>query len=112
MKIHAERAFWMLEFFRRSETILDFGGHILGEKAVCSGIITRVERSAQAITLRLFSDAEKDSFEVPISLSRGTFFLSQLGDPNFQPVAGSNWHSVLEVAFPDFTILFFAERAN
>jgi hypothetical protein len=112
MKISAERAFWVLQFFSRHGTILDFGGHILGENAVCSAIITRVQTGAQALSLRLFCDPESDSFEVRISLDRGTFFLSQLGDPNFRHITGNEWHSVLEVAFPDFTILFFAERVH
>jgi hypothetical protein len=112
MKILAERAFWILEFLRRQGTILDFGGYILGENAVCSAIITEVQPSAQSISLRLFSDPESNAFEVAISLHQGTFFFSQLGDPTFQRVAGSDWHSVLEVAFPDFTILFFAERTG
>ena len=112
MKIHSNRAFWILEFFRQHETVLDFGGRILGEDAVCPAIITQVHPNDPSISLRLLSDSESESFEVAISLHRASFFLSQLGDPTFESLSGSGWHSVLQIAFPDLTILVIAERVG
>jgi hypothetical protein len=44
MVISAERAFWLLEFYRRRETRLIFGGRILGEEASCRAVVSHVWR--------------------------------------------------------------------
>jgi hypothetical protein len=110
MQIPTERAFWMLDFYSQHKTRLQFGGKLRGEQATCSGRVTQVSPERRSITVRLFGEDGGASWDRMIPLGGASrYSLDQLGEPFFAQHAEIPWHSVLQVAFPDGTILFFAE---
>ena len=109
MVIPPERAFWILDYYRRHGTCLGFGARILGEEAECVITVTHVWPEVRSITIRLFADDGGASWDRLIPLSRGSFFLAQLGEPSFERYAQTHLHSVLHVGFPDGTTMVFAE---
>jgi hypothetical protein len=111
MQIPAERAFWILDFYRRKGTPLQFGGKILREESACFAEVTEVWPEAQTVTIRLFEDDGEASWDRLISLGGAIFVFDQLGAPLFVQYAESPWHPVLHVGFPDGTTMFFAECA-
>jgi hypothetical protein len=111
-RIPAERAYWILDYYRRHATCLDFGGIILGEFAACRSVIGGVSADFRSISVKLFANSGNETWERSISLDGADFFLAQMSEPSFEQLAGDGWHSVLQIAFPDFTILFFAEQLH
>jgi hypothetical protein len=109
MKIHAERAFWILDFYRRNGTTLQFGGNILGEEAACFAEVTNVSPIEPFVTVRIFEDDGVASWDRLIPLTGAGFAFDQLGAPSFVNYAETSCHSVLHVLFPDGTTMFFAE---
>lgn len=97
MVISAERAFWLLEFYRRRETRLIFGGRILGEEAGCSAVVLHVWSENQALGIKLLSDEGDQSWDRLIPLTRAEFFFLQMGDPEFEQFARARCHSVLVI---------------
>jgi hypothetical protein len=113
MQITAERAFWMLEYYRRHLTVLAFGGRILGEEAACEASISFVWPEAHAIGVKLLSEDRKNSWDRLVSLKAATFSLVQMGDPDFDDFASdAPIHSVLVIGILDGTTMFMAELAG
>ena len=112
MLIPAERAFWLLEFYRRHEIELVFGGRILGEEAACAAVVSHVWNENQTIGIKLLSDDGAQSWARLIPLSRAEFLLVQMGDPEFEQFRKSRFHSVLVIRFPDATTMFLAEHVT
>lgn len=110
MLIHAERAFWILEFYRRSKVKLAFGGKILGEEAACHAVISGVRNDNHTIAIKLLSDEEKQVWERLVDLRDAQFSLIQFGDPEFLQFPKGLFHSVLIIGFPDGTLMFIAEQ--
>ena len=109
MHITAERAFWILEYYRQRLTVLGFGGRILGEDAACESLISYVWPETQTIGVKLLSEDRKNSWDRLVPLHRATFDLIQMGDPEFDEFASkAAFHSVLVIRFPDET-MFLAE---
>lgn len=77
MQITTERAFWMLDYYRRHLTVLGFGGRILGEEAACEASISFVWPETQTIGVKLFSEDRTDSWDRIIPLQRATFDLAE-----------------------------------
>ena len=113
MQVTVERAFWMLEYYRRHLTALAFGGRILGEEAACEALISFVWPETQAIGIKLLSEDRRDSWDRIISLRRATFELAQMGDPEFDSFRIKElFHSILIIGFQDGTRMFIAERTG
>jgi hypothetical protein len=109
MKINAERAYWILDFYRRNGTSLQFGGKILGEEGACFAEVTHVSPSDHSVTVRIFADDGGASWDRLIPLIGATFAFDQLGAPAFVKYAETSWHSVLHILFAGGTTMFFAE---
>jgi hypothetical protein len=109
MQIPAERAFWILDFYRRHNTRLAFGGAILGEEATCIATISGVWVDIFSIALKLTSDHGEASWDRLISMGNARFFFAQLGDKSFEQLGRTCFHSILIIRFPDHTTLFLAE---
>jgi len=110
MNITSQRAFWILDYYRSHQTVLAFGGRILGEDAACEALISYVWPEIQAIGIKLLSADGDQSWDRMVSFHRATFCLVQMGDPEFERFANPHLHSVLIVAFPDGTTMFLAEQ--
>ena len=111
MLISAEQAFWLLEFYRNSQTQIAFGGKIMGEEAACAAVITYVWRESQSIGIKLFSDDGEKTWDRLIPMQNATFNRLRLGEASFEPFEQSNFHSVLIINFPDGTTMFLAEES-
>ncbi len=112
MQIHAERAFWILDYYRRHETCLAFGAKILGEEAACEAKVLHVWRETQSMGISLFAEEEERSWHRLIPLKLASYFYFQIGDPDFQRPANALFHSVLIIGFPDGTTICLAESAS
>jgi hypothetical protein len=113
MQVTTQRAFWMLDYYRRNLTVLAFGGRILGEEAACEALISFVWPETQRLGIKLLSEDRKDSWDRIIPLQRATFDLAQMGDPEFDDFAlKAPFHSVLAIGFPDGTNMFIAGLAG
>jgi hypothetical protein len=62
------------------------------------------------MTLRLFDQAQSESWDRHVTLGHVHYFFSQLGDPSFTHGAMADSHFVLLMEFPDGATLCFAER--
>ena len=109
MEISTERAFWILEFYRRCETALHVGGKILGEEAGCTAKVTYVWPLAHSIVVRLLPDQGGRGLDILIPLKGASFCFDQLGNDSFDSVDWAPSHSVLRAGFADGTVLIFAE---
>ena len=110
MRITAERAFWILEYYRARQTVLAFGGRILNEDAVCEIVISHVWSETQSMGIKLLSADGKKSWDRIVPFQHATFNLIQMGDPEFEQFANPHLHSVLIVNFIDGTTMFLAEQ--
>ena len=105
MQIPTDRAFWILDFYRRHRTRLHLVEHAAG-----SVTILDVSPTLQSMTFRVFDEAQSESWDRVVTLGHVRYFFSQLGDPSFNHGAMANSHSVLLMEFPDGATLCFAER--
>lgn len=110
MRITAERAFWILEYYRSRQTVLAFGGRILGENAACEILISHVWPETQTMGIKLLSADGTKSWDRIVPLKHATFNMIQLGDPEFDQYANPYWHSVVVANFSDGTTMFLAEQ--
>lgn len=110
MLIHAERAFWIIDFYRRSGKKLAFGGKIYGEEAACAAFVSNVSPLDQSIEIKLLADDETHSWDSLIDLHGATFLFVQSGDPEFAQFPKGLFHSVLMIGFSDGTNMFIAEQ--
>lgn len=111
MEISLERTLWILNFYRKNDTLLVFGGRILGEQAICLAKVAYVWPETRAIGIRLLSDDRQEEWDRLIALTNAEFSLGQLGDSLFENLATTDLHSVLSIRFPDGTAMFLAERS-
>jgi hypothetical protein len=111
LKITAERAFWLLDYYRRHRKLLIFGGRILGEDGACEAQISYVWPETHSIGMKLLSEDRKQSWDRIVPLHRAEFHLSQLGDDEFESLGNAQFHSVLMLVFRDGTTMFLAEQA-
>jgi hypothetical protein len=111
LKITAERAFWLLDYYRRHGKVLVFGGRILGEDAGCEAQISYVWPETHSIGMKLLSEDRKQSWDRIAPLARAEFHLFQLGDDEFEAFGNTQFHSVLMLVFQDGTTMFLAEQA-
>jgi len=109
--IPADRAFWILDFYRTKETRLAFGGKILGEEAACAATVQHVWPETESVGLKLWSDDNAKTWDRLIPLNFATFALAQIGDPDFEGIQETGFHSILTISFPDGTTMFLAESA-
>jgi len=113
MQITTERAFWILEYYRRHLTVLVFGGRILGEEAACEALISYVWPETETIGIKLLSEDRENHWDRLVPLRTATFHLVQLGDREFDEFAfKAPFHSILVIGFPDGTRMFLAELAG
>jgi hypothetical protein len=110
MQIAPDRAFWILDFYRRHATRLYLSATISGECAAAALIIMDVSQTLQRMNIRLLDDEGSQSWDREIKLGHARYFFSQLGDPSFTDKATANCHSVLLMQFPDGSSLCFTER--
>ena len=61
--------------------------------------------------LKLWSDDNSKTWDRLIPLKRATFALAQIGDPDFEGIRETGFHSILTISFPDGTTVFLAESA-
>jgi hypothetical protein len=108
-QISADRAFWILDYYRRHDTELVFGGSILGEEAACKSKISYVWIDVLSIAIKLVSDDGEEKWDRLISMREARFFFSQVGDYSFEQFERVPFHSILTIGFPDGTTLFLAE---
>jgi hypothetical protein len=111
MQITAERAYWILEYYRRHWTVLAIGGRILGEDAACEASISHVWPENQAIGIKLLSDDRQESWDRLLPLNSATFNLVQMGEAEFERFGQTHCHSILIIIFPDQTTIFLAEHS-
>jgi hypothetical protein len=111
MQIASDRAFWILDFYRRHGTRLHLAGTISDEHAAAFITITDVSATLNSINVRLFEDEGSEWWDRHMQLRNARYFFSQMGDPSFasEPVTGC--HSVLQMEFPDGASLYFTERS-
>jgi hypothetical protein len=110
MEISAENAYWILEGFATRKQRLHFAGRIDGEEASCDASVISVDRGAHTAEVELFAEDGAESWVRSISLAGAEFRLSMMGDEGFEIWAGTAFHLVLLLNFPDDTTLLFAER--
>ena len=110
MRITADRAFWILEYYRSRQTVLAFGGRILNEDATCEIMISHVWSEIQSMGVKLLSADGKKSWDRIVPLQHARFNLLQMGDPEFEQFANPHLHSILIVNFIDGTTMFLAEQ--
>ena len=106
MQITTDRAFWILDFYRRNRTRLHLAEHAAGFVTIMD-----VSPTLHSMTLRLFDEAESESWDRHVTLGHVRYFFSQLGDPSFKHENVADSHSVLLMEFPDGATLCFVERA-
>ena len=112
MLIPTERAFWILDYYRRHQIRLAFGASILGEVAGCAATISYVWPESYSVGIALLDEHSEQVWDRLIPLSHANFAFIQLGDPEFRPFATESFHSihsVLMILFPDGTTMFLAE---
>jgi hypothetical protein len=105
MQIPTDRAFWILDFYRRHRTRLH-----LGECHAAFVTVLDVSPTLDSMTLRMFDEAKSGSRDHVVALGHVRYFFSQLGDPSFQHGAMAGSHSVLLMEFPNGATLTFVER--
>ena len=110
MQITAERAFWMLEYYKSRQKVLAFGGRIVNEDAVCEIVISHVWADTQSMGIKLLSADGKKSWDRIVLLQHATFNLIQTGDPELEQFANPHLHSILIVNFIDGTTMILAEQ--
>ena len=111
MVISLDRVYWLLESYRTHSTRLHFAGRIAGEEAACDAMIVAIDRDLNVAVVELFEEeGSKRSWCRPIPLRDATFYLSMLGEPDFNQWAEYPFHLVLVLRYPDATTLLFAER--
>ena len=111
MLISPDQAFWLLEFYRKSQTQVAFGGRIRGEEAACAAVITYVWPESQSIGIKLISDDGEKTWDRLIPMHNATFNRLRLGEASFEPFERSHFHSVLVINFSDGTTMFLAEES-
>lgn len=111
-QISADRAFWILDYYRRHKTELVFGGNILGEEAACRSKISYVWIDVLSIAIKLISDDSEERWDRLISMRQARFFFWQVGNYSFEQFERVPFHSILTIRFPDGTTLFLAEGAT
>ena len=112
MLIPTERAFWILDYYRRHQIRLAFGASILGEVAACAATVTYVWRETHAIGIKLLDEDSDQVWDRLIPLARANFAFVQMGDPEFLPFTTASFHSIhsiLMILFSDETTMFLAE---
>jgi hypothetical protein len=114
MQIPGERAFWILDFYRRHGTKLRLAAGLSDLKSSAYLTITTVSPTLHWINVCLFDDVAGEKWNRDISLSPARYFLSQMGDPSFMNdcVGCCNCHSALRVEFADGEMLCFTERVE
>jgi hypothetical protein len=112
MEISSDRAYWLLESYRTHATRLHFAGRIAGEEAACEAVIIAFDHDLHIVVVELFEEDGNRSWCRPIPLSDATFFLSMMGEPEFNEWAGYPFHLVMVLRYPDATTLIFAERSR
>ena len=110
MQITADRAFWIFEFYRRHGTVLGFANKMPGEESSTEAYVCDVSRQAHAIGMKLFLRHDPDHIsERIVSLRDASFFLLQMGTPEFDQLQDAPFHSALIMAFPDGKRMYLAE---
>jgi len=109
MHIAPDRAFWILDFYRRHGTRLHLAATISGEDAAASVIITDVTPPLHSINVRLFDDAGDRWWDRQLPIPHARYFLSQMGDGSSMASNKGRFHSALRLEFPDGTLLCFSE---
>lgn len=99
MNITTQRAFWILDYYRSHQTVLVFGGRVLGEDAVCEALIYYVWPETQAIGIELLSGDGGQSWDRIVSFRSAIFYLVQMSDSEFEQFANPHLHSILIAAF-------------
>ena len=110
MQIPAERALWILDYYRRHGTLLYLAARLSGEEANLWITISHVSATLKSIELRLYDDDGRRSWDREIPLGNARYFLFQMGDPSFMPHAMAGYHSALQMEFLDGSMLCFSER--
>src|SRR5579862_2630960 len=109
MEIIADRAFWILDYYRTRETRLMFGCNILGEEVACEAKVLHVWPETQSIGIALLGEDGEPKSHRLIPLGFATYLYVQMGDHEFEKFAEARFHSVLIIGFPDGTTMFLAE---
>lgn len=112
MQISAERAFWILDFYRRHGTRLHLAARLAGEDVASWITITNVSATLKSIGVRKFDELGRQSWDREIPLGCARYSLFQMGDPSFiaDTMAVYGYHSALRLDFPDGWMLCFSEQ--
>jgi hypothetical protein len=112
MQIPPERAYWILDFYRRQGTRLHIAEGISHIESSTYITIANVSPTLQWLHVRLFDDVTGESRERDISFGPARYFFSQMGDPLFMNdcIGRCTCHTALRVEFQDGVILCFTER--
>ena len=112
MQIPNERAFWILDYYRRHGTMLYLAAAFSGEAATSWVTITEVSAALRWIGIRLYDDQGHRSWDRNIPLGHARYSLFQMGDPSYIPqtMASYGYHSALRLDFPDGSTLCFSEQ--
>jgi hypothetical protein len=98
-----------VESYRARSTILQFGGCIAGEYAMCEAMVVSVEADLHLAVVELREDDGTRTWSRPVPLIDVTFYLSMMGEQDFNEWAGYPFHMVLALRYNDETTLMFAE---
>jgi hypothetical protein len=108
VQITAERAFWILDFYRRHGTPLSFSARNPDEESR-EAYVSDVSTVGHAIAIKLLSRELDHVSDRVISLRRAAFSLLQMGDVEFERFVNPPFHSILIFDFPDGKRMGLAE---
>ncbi len=111
MQIPPDRAFRMLERYRRSRRQLAFAGYMLGCVHACPARVTSVWTEKRCIAITLVEGDGRRSWECFVPLDGATFWSNlEEESPVLKKLSVQKSGAVLRVMFPDGTEIVLSDR--